>query len=166
MLLHDNVYGTREEDAVRRDFTVNALYYDDRDGSVLDFTGGMADLRAGFIRAIGDPAVRYREGPRADAPRGSLRGEARVPDRGGDGSADLRARAAPRGGARGRLFEEVLKLFQNGHARESLRGLDRYDLLPRLYPETAESVRRDPSGRALLERALANTDRRIAETCR
>ena len=163
MLLHDNVYGTREEDAVRRDFTVNALYYDDRDGSVLDFTGGMADLDAGRIRAIGDPAVRYREDPvrmlRAVrfAAKLGFRIEAQTQAPIFDLSPLLEGVPAAR------LFEEVLKLFQNGHARESLRGIDRFDLLPRLYPETAESVRRDPRGRALLERALVNTDRRIAE---
>ena len=163
MLLHDNVYGTREEDAVRRDFTVNALYYDDRDGSVLDFTGGMADLRAGFIRAIGDPAVRYREDPvrMLRAVRFAAKLGFRIEEETEAPIFEL----APllEGVPAARLFEEVLKLFQSGHARESLRGIDRYDLLPRLYPETAESVRRDPSGRALLERALANTDRRIAE---
>ena len=163
MLLHDNVYGTREEDAVRRDFTVNALYHDDRDGSVLDFTGGMADLRAGFIRAIGDPAVRYREDPvrMLRAVRFAAKLGFRIEEETEAPIFEL----APllEGVPAARLFEEILKLFQSGHARESLRGLDRYDLLPRLYPETAESVRRDPRGRALLERALANTDRRIAE---
>ena len=163
MLLHDNVYGTREEDAIRRDFTINALYYDDRDGSVLDFTGGMADLRVEFIRAIGDPAVRYREDPvrMLRAVRFAAKLGFRIEEETEAPIFDL----APllEGVPPARLFEEILKLFQNGHARESLRGLDRYDLLPRLYPETAESVRRDPLGRALLERALANTDRRIAE---
>ena len=163
MLLHDNVYGTREEDAVRRDFTVNALYYDDRDGSVLDFTGGMADLRAGLIRAIGDPAVRYREDPvrMLRAIRFAAKLGFRIEEETEAPIFDL----APllEGVPAARLFEEILKLFQSGHARESLRGLDRYDLLPRLYPETAESMRRDPLGRSLLERALANTDRRIAE---
>ena len=162
MLLHDNVYGTREEDAVRRDFTINALYYDDRDGSVLDFTGGMADLDAGLIRAIGDPAVRYREDPvrMLRAVRFAAKLGFRLETRTEAPIVDL----APRleGVPAARLFEEVLKLFQSGHARESLRGIDRYDLLPRLYPETAESVRRDPRWRALLERALVNTDRRIA----
>ena len=163
MLLHDNVYGTREEDALRRDFTVNALYYDIRDGSVLDFTGGMADLRAGFIRAIGDPAVRYREDPvrMLRAIRFAAKLGFRIEEATEAPIFDL----APllEGVPPARLFEEILKLFQSGHARESLRGIDRYDLLPRLYPETAESVQRDPSGRALLEQALANTDRRIAE---
>ena len=163
MLLHDNVYGTREEDAVRRDFTVNALYYDDRDGSVLDFTGGMADLGAGLIRAIGDPAVRYREDPvrMLRAVRFAAKLGFRIEDGTEAPIFDLAHLLEEVPAAR--LFEEVLKLFQSGHARESLRGLDRYDLLPRLYPEAAESARREPLGRELLERALVNTDRRIAE---
>ena len=163
MLLHDNVYGTREEDAVRRDFTVNALYYDDRDGSVLDFTGGLADLAAGLIRTIGDPATRYREDPvrmlravRFAAKLGfRLEPATQAPI---FGLAPL-IEEVP--GAR--LFEEVLKLFQGGHALQSLGELDRYALLPRLYPQTAEILRRDHGARALLERALANTDSRLAQ---
>ena len=162
-LLHDNVYGAREEDAVRRDFTVNALYYDDRDGSVLDFTDGLADLRAGLIRTIGDPAARYREDPvrmlRA------VRFAAKLGFRIEDGTQAPIFELAPllEGVPAARLFEEVLKLFQGGHALRSLHGLDRYGLMPRLYPEAADSLGRDPLVRALLERALANTDRRIAE---
>ena len=163
MLLHDNVYGTREEDALRRDFTVNALYYDDRDGSVLDFTGGLDDIGAGLIRAIGDPAVRYREDPvrMLRAVRFAAKLGFRIEE---ETEAPL-FELAPllEGVPAARLFDEVLKLFQSGHARESLRGIDRYDLLPRLVPETAASLQRDPAGRALLERALDNTDRRIAE---
>ena len=162
-LLHDNVYGTREEDAVRRDFTVNALYYDDRDCSVLDFTDGLADLRAGLIRTIGDPAARYREDPvrmlRA------VRFAAKLGFRIEAGTQAPIFELAPllEGVPAARLFEEVLKLFQGGHASQSLHWLDRYGLLPRLYPETADSFGRDPTVRALLERALVNTDRRIAE---
>ena len=163
MLLHDNVYGTREEDALRRDFTVNALYYDDRDGSVIDFTGAMADLGAGLIRAIGEPAVRYREDPvrMLRAVRFAAKLGFRIEERTQAPILDLAPLLDEVPAAR--LFEEVLKLFQSGHGLESLRELDRYDLLPRLYPETAASVRRDPRGQVLLERALANTDRRIAE---
>ena len=163
MLLHDNVYGTREEDALRRDFTVNALYYDDRGGSVLDFTGGLDDIGAGLIRAIGDPAVRYREDPvrMLRAVRFAAKLGFRIEE---ETEAPL-FELAPllEGVPAARLFDEVLKLFQSGHARESLRRIDRYHLLPRLVPETAASLQRDPAGRALLERALDNTDRRIAE---
>ena len=162
MLLHDNVYGTREEDAHRRDFTVNALYYDDRDGTILDFTGGMADLEAGLIRSIGEPALRYREDPvrilRA------VRFAAKLGFRIEAGSEAEIARLAPllEGVPAARLFEEVLKLFHGGHARESLRRLDDYRLLPLLCPSTAAAAERDPRVRALLERAFENTDRRLA----
>ena len=162
MLLHDNVYGTREEDALRRDFTVNALYYDVRDGTILDFTGGIADLEAGVIRSIGEPALRYREDPvrilRA------VRFAAKLGFRIEAASEAPIAELAPllEGVPAARLFEEILKLFHGGHARESLRRLDRYGLLPRLCPATAASAERDPRVRALLERAFENTDRRLA----
>ena len=62
-ILRDNTYGTLEEDAFRRDFSINALYYDIRDFSVRDYVGGLADLKAGVLRLIGDPETRYREDP-------------------------------------------------------------------------------------------------------
>src|SRR5213080_3027290 len=63
MIHRDNTFGTPEEDAFRRDFTVNALFYDIADFSVIDYTGGLRDLRAGVVRSIGDPEVRFREDP-------------------------------------------------------------------------------------------------------
>src|SRR5215207_312484 len=62
-VLRDNVFGTQEEDARRRDFTVNALYYDPANEEVVDFHGGLADLKKRLMRVIGDPEVRYREDP-------------------------------------------------------------------------------------------------------
>jgi poly(A) polymerase len=62
-ILRDNVYGTLEEDAWRRDFTVNALYYNIQDFSVVDYAGGMADLQSGILRLMGEPEQRYREDP-------------------------------------------------------------------------------------------------------
>ena len=162
MLLHDNVYGTREEDAIRRDFTVNALYYDDGGGTILDFTGGMADLRSGVIRSIGEPSLRYREDPvrmlRA------VRFAAKLGFRIETASEASLIELAPllQGVPAARLFEEVVKLFHGGHACESLRGLDRYGLLSFLCPATASAASRDPRVRALLERAFENTDRRLA----
>ena len=163
MLLSDNAYGSREEDAERRDFTANALYLDVRDGSVLDFTGGLADLAAGLIRCIGEPSVRFREDPvrMLRAVRFAAKLGFRIED---DTEAPIHElapllEAVPAA----RLFEEVLKLFQGGHALESQRWLDRFDLFPLLFPETAESVQRDPRVRKLLERAFSNTDVRIAE---
>src|SRR5213595_1755778 len=63
LLHHDNTFGTPEEDAFRRDFTVNALFYDIATFSIIDYVGGLEDLRAGIVRAIGDPEVRVREDP-------------------------------------------------------------------------------------------------------
>src|ERR1700716_629255 len=63
LIHHDNTFGTPEEDAFRRDFTINALFYDIATFSVIDYVGGLEDLRAGFVRAIGDPDVRVREDP-------------------------------------------------------------------------------------------------------
>src|SRR5881396_2879368 len=63
MLHRDNTFGTPEEDAFRRDFTVNALFYDIADFSIIDYVGGLDDVRAGLVRAIGDPEVRFREDP-------------------------------------------------------------------------------------------------------
>ncbi len=76
-ILRDNIYGTVAEDAGRRDFRLNALYYDIRDFSVHDFVGGLQDLREGVVRLIGDPEMRYREDPGAHAACRALRSEAR-----------------------------------------------------------------------------------------
>ena len=77
MILRDNVYGNVDEDALRRDFTVNALYYRTTDFAILDFSTGMQDLKDRKIRMIGDPAERYKEDPRADAARTALQRQTR-----------------------------------------------------------------------------------------
>ncbi len=163
-VLRDNIYGSIEEDAVRRDFTANALYYAIEDFSVRDYTGGYADVMARTLRLIGDPETRYREDPvrmlRA------IRLAAKL-DFGIDAAtaepiprlAGLLAEAAP-----ARLFEECLKLFLSGHAVASFEGLERHGLLAVLLPETAEALRANRSGalRRMLVAGLANTDARVA----
>ena len=163
MLLHDNVYGTREEDALRRDFTVNALYYDDRDRTILDFTGGLADLRSGEIRSIGEPSLRYREDPvrMLRAVRFAAKLGFRI--EAASESPIFELASLLEGVPAARLFEELVKLFHGGHARESLRGLEQYGLLSLLCPATVASAARDPQVRALLVFAFENTDRRLAE---
>ena len=163
-VLRDNIYGSIEEDAVRRDFTANALYYAIEDFSVRDYTGGYADVMARTLRLIGDPETRYREDPvrmlRA------IRLAAKL-DFGIDAAtaepiprlAGLLAEAAP-----ARLLEECLKLFLSGHAVASFEGLERHGLLAVLLPETAEALRANRSGalRRMLVAGLANTDARVA----
>ena len=164
-LLRDNVYGTIEEDAIRRDFTANALYYAIEDFSVRDYVGGYEDVQARVLRLIGDPDARYREDPvrmlraaRLAAKLGFTIEPATaepIPR-----LAPLLADAAP-----ARLFEETLKLFLSGHAVASFELLEANGLLPQLFPETAQALVTNKSGalRRMLLQGLANTDARIAQ---
>lgn len=163
--LDNNVFGTRETDALRRDFTVNALYYDVRDRSVIDYVGGVADLERGVLRMIGDPASRYREDPvrmlravRFAAKLGfniEPQTAAPIPE-----LAPLLLGVPP-----ARMFEEVIKLFHGGYALETYELLRRYGLFRFLFPATEESLATEECNfpRMLVPQALANTDARIAE---
>jgi len=162
-LVRDNVYGTLEEDAWRRDFTVNALYFDPRDESILDFTDGYRDLRERRLRLMGDPPVRYREDPvrtlRALRFVAKLGFELeRETERALAEHAALLEHIPP-----ARLFEEVLKLFHGGHALAIFELLRDYLVLERLFPEAAACFEDEPEVLELARRALASTDARIAE---
>lgn len=162
-LRYDNYYGNIEDDAQRRDFSVNALYYDINDFSLLDYVGGLDDLNAGVIRIIGEPERRYQEDPvrmlRA------IRFAAKL------GFRIEPATEAPiyhmayllRQVPPARLFDEILKLFITGHAVQSFELLRLYGLLQHILPLTARSLRKNRAARLLLSNALANTDQRIAE---
>lgn len=164
-ILSDNVYGTIEEDAWRRDFTINALYYDIANFAVLDYVGGMNDLKAGLIRLIGDPARRYHEDPvrmlRAVrfAAKLGLRldpaTEAPLHQLG-----HLLAQIPP-----ARLGDEVLKLFLGGSAVQTFELLRHYRLFGWLFPATERCLNRQQQHypKMLLIRALADIDRRLAE---
>lgn len=163
-ILRDNVYGTLEDDAWRRDFTINALYYNVQDFSVIDYAGGMQDIAAGVLRIIGDPAQRYREDPvrmlRAIrfaakiAFRIDAASEAFIYEN-GHLLDDIPA---------ARLFDEVLKLFMSGHAVQTFELLRHYYLFEFLFPLTDDSLGEEEDGmpHQLVLRALANTDARIA----
>lgn len=163
-LLRDNVYGTIEDDAVRRDFTANALYYAIEDFSVRDYVGGFEDVQARKMKLIGDPEQRYREDPvrmlRAIRLAGKLGFEI------DPASAEPIARLAPllSEAAPARLFEELLKLFLSGNAVASFEGLERFGLLPAILPETAAALASNRSGalRSMLLEGLRGTDARVA----
>ena len=164
-ILRDNVYGTLEEDALRRDFTINSLYYNIADFSVVDYTGGMGDLKAGLIRLIGDPETRYREDPVR-----MLRA-ARFAAKLGFRIDEDTARRIPEMAAllehipQARLFEEVLKLFMAGMAVETFEVLRHYGLFRQLFPGTEACIDGDETGAWMqfVASALKNTDDRIAE---
>ncbi|MEO6689997.1 MAG: polynucleotide adenylyltransferase PcnB, partial [Dokdonella sp.] len=136
-LVRDNVYGTLEEDAVRRDFTVNALYYDIADFSVRDAVGGMADLEQRVLRLIGDPELRYREDPvrMLRAARLAAKLEFEIAPETAAPFATLGALLSEAPPAR--LFDESLKLFLGGYGLASFRALERYGLLEHVFPATA-----------------------------
>ena len=163
-LLRDNVYGSIEDDAVRRDFTANALYYAIEDFSVRDYVGGFDDVMARSLKLIGEPEQRYREDPVRMLRAVRLAAKLGFEIEAGTaapivGLAPLLAEAAP-----ARLFEEILKLFLSGHAVASFEGLERYGLLRTLLPETAAALASNRSGalRRMLLEGLAGTDRRVA----
>jgi poly(A) polymerase len=164
-LLRDNVFGTQEEDAVRRDFTVNGLYYNFRDDSVMDYVGGVKDLRQGILRVIGDPVVRYREDPvrmlrvvRFAAKLGFRIERATAAPIHDMGMLLLEVPPA-------RMFEEVLKLFHSGYAVATFELLRQYGLFKYLFPLTEDSLGREQHGfpLTLLPKALASTDARVTE---
>lgn len=163
-LLRDNVYGTIEDDAVRRDFTANALYYAIADFSVRDYTGGFEDVQNRVMRLIGDPDTRYREDPVRMLRAVRLAAKLDFTIEPGTAEpiprlASLLAEAAP-----ARLFEECLKLFLSGHAVASFEGLERHGLLPALFPESAAALASNRSGalRSIVLAGLASTDARVA----
>ena len=152
-LIHrDNTYGTPEEDAFRRDFTVNALFYDIGTFSIIDYVGGLGDLEARLIRCIGDPEVRFLEDPvrmlRAVVLAARL--EFSIDEPVLDAIATHRheiARSAP-----ARLLEEYYKILRSGHAEQAFRQLRATGLLREITPELTQAP--DP-----LWRSIAALDR-------
>jgi len=159
-ILRDNEYGTLEEDAFRRDFTVNALYYDIRDFSIVDYASGVEDLRAGVIKLIGDPETRYREDPvrmlRA------IRIANKLKFRLDDATAEPMSRLAPllREIPAARLFDEVLKLLLSRDAVDNVYGLRVYGLFREMFP-LVDRVLKRPSALRFVEGSLGNTAQRI-----
>ena len=165
MLLRDNVYGTVEEDAARRDFTANALYYSISDFAIHDYGQGIEDIDNRTLRMIGEPSVRYQEDPvrmlRAARFAAKLgfqieeQTQAPIYDMG-----KLLLNIPP-----ARLFDEALKLFQSGHAEQSYLLLREHGLFKFLFPGTDQLL--DGSNSDFIERLILNTcqntDKRIAE---
>jgi poly(A) polymerase len=164
-LLRDNVYGTIEEDVWRRDFTVNALYYNIKDFSVVDYTGGMADHQAGILRLIGDPETRFREDPvrMLRAVRFAVKLGFHIHPDCEKAIHDVAPLLANIPAAR--LYDEALKLFLSGYALQTFEMLRHYGLFQVLFPATENSLAIEDHGfpRLLLIKALENSDNRIAE---
>ncbi|MCK6389667.1 MAG: polynucleotide adenylyltransferase PcnB [Azonexus sp.] len=159
-VLHDNVFGTQAEDAARRDFTANALYYDPGTETIIDYHHGVGDLKARTLRMIGEPRARYREDPvrmlravRLAAKLGlSIDPEAKKPIRDMAGLLENVPAA--------RLFDEMLKLLTSGHAVKCITQLRDEGLHHGLLP-LLDVILEQPMGEKFVMLSLANTDERI-----
>ena len=168
LLLRDNVYGSIEEDALRRDFTINSLYYNADDFSVRDYANGLQDLQSGIIRLIGDPGTRYREDPvrMLRAVRFAVKLNMKIAD---ETAAPIK-KLAPllKEIPSARLFEETLKLLQSGYGYQAYRMLCHYNLFQQLFPIIARHFTpdHDSNMERILEQSLKNTDYRIKNDMR
>ncbi len=160
MLLRDNVYGDIQSDAERRDFTINALYYDPQSGDILDHTRGMQDIGNRLLRVIGDPETRFKEDPVR-----MLRAVRFAAKLGFSIDAKTAAPIQPLAAMldnipSARLWDESLKLFMSGYATAIFHLLLEHNLFRHLFPGSAEQID-NPTSMAFFEKAMINTDKRI-----
>ncbi len=163
-ILRDNVYGDVEQDVWRRDFTVNALYYDIADFSVVDYVDAMDDINNRTLRLIGDPDTRYREDPvrMLRAVRFAAKLDFSIHPDSEQPIYDLGHLLADIPPAR--LYEEVLKLFHSGQGIACLQLLKKYQLLQYVFPDTHQALQsEDENFESFLNYALQSTDSRIQE---
>ena len=164
-LLDDNVYGSMEDDALRRDFTVNAIYYDPLEERIVDFLGGVRDIRAQRLCLIGKPAERFAEDPVRMLRVVRFKAKLGLEPERGLMKAVGRHRSLLSSVPPARLFDEVLKLFHHAHGVASWEELRTSGFADILFPRTV-AVLDAPGGErweTLVLRALENTDRRISQ---
>lgn len=159
-ILRDNVFGTQEQDAIRRDFTINALYYDPVTEDVIDLHQGVNDLKRRVVRMIGDPAIRYREDPvrMLRAVRFAVKLNGKIDSQ---TEAPIAKHASLINNVpAARLFDEILKLLTCGDSMQCVRQLREHGLHSGLLP-LLDLILEDPEGQAFIELALERTDARI-----
>lgn len=163
MVIRDNVYGTLEQDAWRRDFTINSLYYNAQNGSIVDYTQGFQDIKLKTIRMIGRPELRYQEDPvrmlRA------IRFAAKLHFTIHEDTAEPIHALSPLilKVSNARLFDEVTKLWQCQESLRCFKLLLDYGIFEKLFPWTAHLFSQNPQLIKFIENALENTDSRLRE---
>jgi poly(A) polymerase len=163
MIVRDNIYGNLEDDAVRRDFTINSLYYDPTTNTILDYTGGLTDLEHKELRIIGEAKQRYREDPvrilrairLANKLELTIEAQTAAPIA---KMANLLSSIPP-----ARLTEETQKLFLAQKAWSCLETLERYSLFQPLFPLTAQCIHTSAQFKHFLKLILENSERRLME---
>jgi poly(A) polymerase len=164
-ILRDNAYGDIDQDVWRRDFTMNALYYDIADFSLVDYVGALEDIRKRVIRLIGEPAVRYREDPvrMLRAVRFAAKLDFAIDPAAAEPIHSMGHLLLDMPSAR--LFDEILKLFHTGHALRSFQLLRQYGLLKYLFPALDKTLASKDYQFApdFVQQALHNTDLRVQQ---
>ncbi len=166
MIIRDNIYGTLEEDIFRRDFTINALYYNIADYSLIDYVGGMQDLKSGLIRIIGDPLQRYREDPVRMLRAIRFAAKLKFKIHADTEKPIFEQKNLISNVPAARLFDEYLKLFLSGYSKESFRLLHHYGFIAILFPSLEKLLTRPLKWNWIerfLQLAFHNTDERIRE---
>lgn len=161
-IIADNTFGNIEEDAFRRDFTVNALFYDSENNQILDLVNGLQDVDAKLLRVIGDPDLRFREDPvrMLRAVRLATKLNFEIEQSAKDAIYRLGCLLSEVPSAR--LFDEMIKLFHGGFALDTYQGLREFDLFRHMFPLTEQVLEQDPGTfNNLVTLALENTDERI-----
>ncbi len=159
-VLRDNVFGSREDDAARRDFTVNALYYDPSTETILDFHNGLRDIKHKSVRIIGDPRARFREDPirMLRAARFAAKLDFTIDDRTREPIAEMADLIGNVPAAR--VFDEMIKLLLSGHAKPCVVGLRKAGLHHGLLP-MLDVILEQPMGEKFVMLALDQTDQRV-----
>lgn len=167
-VIEDNHYGTIEDDVVRRDFTVNALYYDLRTGNIIDYLGALEDIQTRTLRLIGDPDARYIEDPVRMLRAARFAAKLEMTLETETEAAIARCKDGIKSVPAARLFDEAQKLFMSGYGVKSFDCLRRLDLFSALFPDV-ERVLTHPNqtfanyAQNMIRTALHNTDLRIVE---
>lgn len=166
VLVRDNVYGTLEEDALRRDFTCNSLYYDIDSHEIVDFLGGLKDLKKGTLRTIGEPRERFTEDP--VRMMRAIRFEAKLGLKLDSKSKRELLKQMPmiREVSAARMFDEIIKLLMHEQAVKAYKLMTDTGLLTQLFPWSAQLMETNPKYKKLMEIAMQSTEARMKDSQR
>lgn len=167
MIVRDNIYGSMEDDAWRRDFSTNALYYDIAHSTVIDYIDGMKDIEKKVIRIIGDPDSRYQEDPVRMLRAIRFTAKLNFTIEANTEKSLIALKHLITHVSHSRLFEEILKLFYCGHAENAFYLLRHYDFFAVLFPQTESILTGDYSDKeaylTFIRQGCQNTDARLAQ---
>ncbi len=161
-LLRDNEFGDQQQDAARRDFTANALFYDSSTQEIFDYHRGYADIRANTLRMIGDPQTRYREDPVRMLRAVRLSAKLGMELESATAAAILPLKHLLQNVPEARMFDEMMKLLFSGHALACVTQLRAMQLHHGMLP-MLDAILEQPLGKKFISLALQNTDQRIQE---